>query len=167
MSEPFDFDAFIKGAELPAIPIPLVQKDRSAQITKLRASLKRLPEEDGDEREHGAGDRADLAQQIAALEAEQEASAVQVELRALNPQEFKTSVLAPDTDVFDQIAAQSKGTRNEGDRARWEAVAASVTAAQWGEFVEKANDLALTKVAVPDFSQNSSTTRTPLGLSEN
>lgn len=165
MSEPFDFDKFIAGAELPAIPIPLVMKDRSAQITKLRAALARIPEEPGDEREHGSPERDDITKQIADLEAEQEASVRMVSLRALNPQEFKESVLADKADVFDQIAAMSKGTSNEAPRERWEAVAAKVTAAQWGEFVGKANDLALSKVAVPDFSQNSSGNRTALGLS--
>jgi hypothetical protein len=159
MSEPFDFDAFIRGAEMPHATVPLIRKDRSAQITELRAALDRLPEE-GDERETTVDERAPLLERIAALEAEQAESAMIVELRALNPQEFKDVVLDEAKDVYDQIAAQSRGTRNEGDRERWESVAAKVTAHQWGAFVERANALVLTKVTMPDFSQNGSTTPT-------
>lgn len=167
MSEPFDFDAFISGAEMPTIPVPLIRKDRSAQIAKLRTTLAKIPEEVGDERESSVDERAVLTERIAALEAEQEASAMMVELRALNPQEFKDVVLDDTKDVYDQIAAQSQGTRNEGDRARWESVAAKVTAHQWGVFVEAANALVLTKVAMPDFSQNDSTTQSPPTSSTN
>lgn len=160
MSEPFDFDAFIRGAEMPHATVPLIRKDRSAQITELRAALERLPEEGADERESTVDERAPLLERIAALEAEQAESAMIVELRALNPQEFKDAVVAEGTDVYDQIAAQSQGTRNEGDRERWVAVAATISAFQWGEFLERANALLLSKVALPDFSQNGSTTPT-------
>jgi hypothetical protein len=166
MSEPFDFDAFISGAELPRVTVPLIRKDRSAQIDVLRESLAKIPEQVGDERESGVDERAPLLERIAALEAEQESSAMIVELRALNPQEFKDIVLNDECDVFDQIAAQSQGTRNEGDRERWQSVAAKVTAHQWGAFIERANALVLTKVALPDFSRTDSETPSPPALSE-
>jgi len=167
MSEPFDFDKFIAGAELPHIPVPLIRKDRSAEISALRTSLDKIPEQAGDERESSIDERASLLEQIAALEAEQSGSAMMVELRALNAQEFKDVILADDKDVYDQLAAMSKGTRNEGTRERWETIAKNVTAHQWGAFVEAANALVLTKVAMPDFSQRDSGNRTPLGLSAN
>ena len=166
MSEPFDFDKFIAGTELPRTTVPLIRTDNSVKITALRARLAKIPEQAGDERETTVDERSPLTEQIAALEAEQEASAMLVELRALNPQEWKDVVEDSEKDVYDQIAAQSQGTRNEGDRDRWVAVASKVTAYQWGQFVDRANNLALTRVAMPDFSQNDSETPSQQGSSE-
>ena len=166
MSEPFDFEAFIAGTKLPSVTIPLYRVDHSRKIALLDAEIKRLPEKPGDQREGTKDRRAELVAQRETLLQEQADSATEFELRALSAQEFKDVVQNDEKDLFDQIAAQSKGTRNEAPRETWERVAASVPAMQWSELVTQANELITSKVAVPDFSQSNSDSRKPRTSSE-
>ena len=158
MSDPFDFEAFIAGTKLPTLTVPLYRVDHSRQIADLDAKIKALPEQPGDEREGQVSQRDTLTAERDRLSDEQAASATEFELRALSATEYRVIIDDDGKDVFDQIAAMSQGTRNEAPRETWERVAGTVSAMQWGEFVTRANALVLSKVVVPDFSQQPSTT---------
>ena len=180
MSEPFDFDAFIRGTSLARRTVSAFRVDNRDAIDRLKAEYEALPTDDGDERESSTvgTERADLAEQIATLRAEMEASRVEWVIRTLGPDEFKQVMDDEDLSTFDQIAMQSRapeGCANPslyndlpnltGDQ--WKQIAAAIGAAQWGELVTDANNLVLSKVAVPDFLPATSGNRTPLGLSAN
>ena len=162
----FDFEAFINGTKLPTIPVPLYRVDNSYAIAQTRAALAKLPKEPADERESDTGARADLEARLAELEAEQESSKQEFEIRALGATEYNGIASDKSKDVFDQIALQSQGTANEAPRETWERVAASVPAMQWDAFVDKANDIILSRVVVPDFSRSSSKSPKPPASSE-
>ena len=180
MSEPFDFDAFIRGTSLARRTVSAYRVDNRDAIDHLKAKYDALPSEDGDERESSTVDanRQALADEIASLRSAMEASRVEWVIRTLGPEEF-AKIRDDDTlDVFDQVSMQSRapeGCKNPSlyndlpnlTADQWKQIAAAIGAAQWGELVTDANNLVLSKVAVPDFSPATSTTRTPLGLSAN
>lgn len=180
MSEPFDFDAFIRGTSLPRRTVSAYRFDHSDQIARLKAAHDALPADEGDERESSTGDarRAEIAAQIVALRDEMEASRVEWVIRTLGPEEFGKVRDDESLTVFDQISMQSRapeGCANPNlyndlpnlTADQWKQIAAAIGAAQWGELVTDANNLVLSKVAVPDFLPATSVSRTPLGLSEN
>jgi len=180
MSEPFDFDAFIRGTSLARRTVSAYRVDNRDAIDRLKAAHDALPTDDGDEREASTvgAERADLAERITALRAEMEASRVEWVIRTLGPEEFGKVRDDESLTVFDQISMQSRAPEGCANPSlyndlpnltadQWKQIAAAIGAAQWGELVTDANNLVLSKVAVPDFSPATSTTRTPLGLSAN
>lgn len=178
MSEPFDFDAFIRGTSLPRRTVSAYRIDNRDAIERLKAAFDDAPE-GGDDREFsGSSERDTIAEQITTLRNEMEASRVEWVIRTLGPEEFGKVRDDESLTVFDQISMQSRapdGCANPNlyndlpnlTADQWKQIAAAIGAAQWGELVTDANNLVLSKVAVPDFSPATSTTRTPLGLSEN
>lgn len=178
MSEPFDFDAFIRGTSLPRRTVSAYRVDNRDAIERLKAAFDDAPE-GGDDREFsGSSERDTIAEQIATLRNEMEASRVEWVIRTLGPEEFGKVRDDESLTVFDQISMQSRapeGCANPNlyndlpnlTADQWKQIAAAIGAAQWGELVTDANNLVLSKVAVPDFSPATLTTRTPLGLSEN
>ena len=164
MSEPFDFEAFIKGTQLARRTVAVYRVDHRDEIERLQAEHDRLPDESGDQREGSkGGPRKALAERIVALRAEMDASRTEFVIRTLTPDEFKA--LSDDTmGVYDQMAMQS--VEPSLTAAQWQQVANAVGAAQWGALVKDANDLILSKVAVPDFSRSVSQTLNPPAPSE-
>lgn len=175
MSEPFDFDAFIRGTSLARRTVSAYRVDNRAEVADLVRAYESLPETTGDERESdGPSTRDEIAARIDALREQMESSRVEWTIRTLSPQEFA----ALDDDVFKQIGTQSRAPEGCANPSlyndlpnltddQWRQIATAIGAAQWGSLVRDANDLIISKVAVPDFSPANSTTRTPLGLSEN
>lgn len=152
----FDFEAFIAGAHLAEDTFPLYLVNHGPQIARLTAQID-AAKSPGDEREASTGSAtADLEQQVAALIAQMEASKREVTLRSLTPDEWRT-VAGDDTDVYDQLAAQS--VNPPLDRDQWQRLGAAVGATPFAEFVAKANALALSRAVVPDFSPTASTSQ--------
>lgn len=185
MSEPFDFEAFINGTSLARRTVGAYRVDHRDEIDRLTREHDALPRDDGDQREtSGLSRRQEVAERIAALRAEMEASRVEWVLRTLTPDEFRD---LPDDDadatkakiaaggvppVFEQIALQSRapdGCPNPSlysdlpnlTAEQWRKIAGVIGAGQWSEIVGQANALILSKVAVPDFSPSVSATRKP------
>jgi len=151
----FDFEAFIAGAHLAEDTFPLYLVNHGPQIARLTAEID-AAKSPGDEREASTGNAAaELEQQVAGLIAEMEASKREVTLRSLTPDEWRT-VAGEDTDVYDQLAAQSVSPKLDHDQ--WQRLGAAVGATPFAEFVKKANALALSRAVVPDFSPTASTT---------
>lgn len=178
MSEPFDFDAFIRGTSLARRTVSAYRVDNRDAIERLKAEHDAAPAGDDDREFSGSSDRDGIEQQIADLRAEMEASRVEWTIRTLGPVEFKAVINAADDEPFDQMAMMSRapeGCANPGlyndlpnlTADQWRQIAGAIGTAQWSVIVDDANSLVMSKVAVPDFSRPSSTTRTPLGLSEN
>ena len=178
MSEPFDFDAFIRGTSLARRTVSAYRIDNRDAIDRLKAAHDALPTDDGDEREASTAgtERADLAEQIGTLRAEMEASRVEWTIRTLGPDEFKKVMDDEDLSTFDQISMQSRAPEGCANPSlyndlpnltadQWKQIAGAIGSAQWAVLVNDANNLIMTKVAVPDFSPATSGTRTPLGLS--
>lgn len=173
MSEPFDFDAFINGTQLARRTVSAYRVDHRDAIARLVAEHDAEPQDSGDERESsGASRRHELAEQVSALRAEMEASRVQWTLRTLGAEEFAKVKDDEKIDVYDQIALQSRapeGCKNPSayndlpnlTADQWRQVASVIGARQWGDLVEDANNLILSKVAVPDFSRTVSATLSP------
>lgn len=162
MSEQFDFEAFISGSDLPRFEVPLYGVVHQRRLDELEAQISDASVSDpqlGDVRESSIDTRPDLTAERDRLRDEQEASARWVELRALSADEF--AEVANDTakDILDQIAAQSKGTRNEADRDQWGKVKAAALPGAWTLFVARANEILEQTLVMPDFSLNSSKTR--------
>ena len=179
MPEPFDFEAFINGTSLARRTVSVYRVDHRDAIERLTVAHDALPADTGDERETSTtgAERHRIAERIAALREEMEASRVEWVLRTLGPEEFKALTSDDGLDVFDQIAMQSRppeGCANPSlyrdlpnlTADQWRRVAAVIGAPQWAGLVEDANALVLSKVAVPDFSRSVSTTLTPRGSSE-
>lgn len=174
MSEPFDFDAFIRGTSLARRTVSAYRVDNRAEIAALIDAYESLPESTGDERESdGPSTRDEIAARIATLREQMESSRVEWTIRTLSPQEFA----ALDDDAFKQIGLQSRPPEGCANPSlyndlpnltddQWRQIATAIGASQWGTLVSEANALVISRVAVPDFSPPSSTTRTPLGLSE-
>jgi hypothetical protein len=179
MSEPFDFDAFIRGTSLARRTVSAFRVDNRDEIAQLIEAFESLPENAGDERESdGPSTRDEIAARIAALREDMESSRVQWTLRTLGPEEFKQIVNADTDEPFDQIAMQSRAPERCANPSlytdlpnltadQWRQISRVIGSRQWGDLVDSATALIISKVAVPDFSPNSSTTRTPLGLSAN
>jgi hypothetical protein len=148
-SAPFDFEAFISGAQLARGKVSFYLVDHSAEIEALRAT--KAP---ADERESGGKDPSRLAE----LEAAMQASFREVEIRDLTPDEFKAvREDGSETAVYDQLALQSVNPPLTAKQ--WHATGEVIGFAQFKQVVDAATALVLSKVAVPDFSQNASTTR--------
>lgn len=176
MSEPFDFDAFIAGTSLARRTVSAFRVDNRDEIDHLKRAYESLPETSGDERESdGPSTRDEIAQRIDTLREQMESSRVEWTIRTLGPEEFKQVTEDDDLTTFDQIALQSRapeGCKNPSlyndlpnlTADQWRQIALVIGARQWGDLVDAADALVVSKVAVPDFSPKPSTTRTPLGL---
>ena len=179
MSEPFDFDAFIRGTSLARRTVSAYRVDNRDEIARLIEAYESLPEIGGDERESdGPSTRDEIASRIATLREDMESSRVQWTLRTLSPEEFKEVTEDDDLDNFDQIALQSRAPEKCANPSlyndlpnltsdQWRQISRVIGSRQWGDLVDSATALIVSKVAVPDFSPQASTTRTPLGLSAN
>ena len=164
MSEPFDFDAFISGTQLARGTTAFYKVDHRPAIIALTREHDALPKDEGDDREQSApSPRKALAEKIAGLRAEMEASRVELVIRTLTPDEFKR---LDDTtvDVYDQLSWQAIEPALTKDQ--WKALADKIGTAQWSQIVSDANALILSKVAVPDFSRSVSETLSPPKSSE-
>jgi hypothetical protein len=159
MSEPFDFEAFIAGTQLPRDKVSFFKVDHSKEIDRLTAEHDALPPEGGDERESSRNGRAKIAQRILAQRDAMAASETFIEIRTLGPDEFKAIRDDESVTIYDQFATQTVDPVLTADQVR--RLAAQVGAAQWGRMAGKANDLILSKVAVPDFSPSTSETLSP------
>lgn len=165
MSEPFDFEAFIAGTQLARRTVHVYQVDHRDEIARLQAEHDAAPDQSGDQREGSkTSPRKQLAEKIATLRAQMDASRAEFVLRTLTPDEFKAQSNDDTADVYDQIALQS--VEPKLDRHQWKRIADAVGTAQWGQLVKDANDLVLSKVAVPDFSQSVSATLNPPASSQ-
>lgn len=158
MSEPFDFDAFIKGTQLPRRTVTVYRVDHRDEIARLTREHDAIRDEGADEREGSVSvdRRAEIAEQVATLRAEMEAGRADFVIRTLTPDEFARVRDDDDLDVYDQIEMQS--VEPHLNHEQWEQVANAIGAGQWGALVAEANDLILKRVAVPDFSRTVSAT---------
>jgi hypothetical protein len=173
MNEPFDFDAFIAGTQLARGPVSFYRVDHRVQIQQLTAEHDAAPAEGGDERESDQTPaRHALAERIAALRAEMEASRVTLTLRTLTPDEYREITRDDALDIYDQLEWMSKAPKGSDNpaaysdlpqltRAQWKAVADRIGTAQFAVIVADANALVESKVAVPDFSPSVSKTLRP------
>ena len=180
MPEPFDFDAFIRGTSLARRTVGAYRVDHRDAIARLEAEHDATPADAGDERETSTGSttRHALAERIAALRAEMEASRVEWTLRTLTSEEFRGVMEAKDDEPYEQIALMSRapdGCANPSlyrdlpnlTADQWRQVSRAIGSAQWGALVSDANSLIVSKVAVPDFSRSVSATLSPPTSSEN
>lgn len=164
MSDTFDFEAFIAGTELAQMKTGFYRVDNRVRIVELTKQHDALPAATPDDRESTKGSpRQALAEQIAALRDEMESSRVELTLRALTMDEFK-SVGDADDDVYKQLAMQS--VEPVLSAAQWKTLADRIGFAQFAQISKDANDLVLSKVAVPDFSRSVSQTLSPPTSSE-
>lgn len=173
MSEPFDFDAFIAGTQLARGPVSFYRVDHRVQIQQLTAEHDATPAEGADERESDQpSPRHALAERIAALRAEMEASRVTLTLRTLTPDEYRKVANDGSLDIYDQLEWMSKAPEDcenpaaysdlpQLTRAQWKAMADRIGTAQFAVMVTDANALVESKVAVPDFSPSVSKTLSP------
>lgn len=178
MSEPFDFDAFIRGTSLARRTVSAYRVDNRDEIAQLIEAYESLPETTGDERESdGPSTRDEIAARISTLREDMESSRVEWTIRTLGPEEFKKVIEADTDEPFEQIAMQSRAPENCANPSlyndlpnltadQWRQIAAAIGSRQWGDLVDSATALIISKVAVPDFSPATSGNRTPLGLSE-
>jgi hypothetical protein len=159
MSDTFDFEAFISGAtaDLERYEIPLYRVLHQARIDELDAQIKEATEKgSADERESSTG-TTELVAERDRLVKEQDDSATWLELRSLSSQEF--SDLTPaDKTLFDQLAAQTEGTRNPMTAEQWRKVKASVLHGAFTLFLARANEIVERTLVVPDFSLPDSAT---------
>lgn len=166
MSEPFDFESFIAGTQLARGPVGFYKVDHRPEIARLTREHDALPVDGGDDREVSApSPRKDLAAKIAALREEMEASRVEFVIRTLTPDEFRKIQDDDTLDVYDQLEMQSVEPALTKDQ--WKRLADRIGTAQWAQLVKDANDLILSKVAVPDFSRSVSATLSPPASSAN
>lgn len=159
-NQPFDFEAFIAGTDLPRFEVPLYRVVHQQRINELNERIAETSVPDpkhGDLRESTIAP-PDLTAERDSLVKAQDESAQWVELRTLSAAEFADVAYDKDKDALDQIAAQSKGTRNEGDRDKWAQVKASVLPGAWSLFLARANEIIEQTAVMPDFSLNSSAT---------
>lgn len=154
MSEPFDFEAFISGAQLARRTVSAFKVDHRDAIRDLQQQHDALTADDG--RESSRSPRRELAERIKALRDEMETSRIEFTIRTLKPDELKRVREDDSLDVEDQLAMQSVEPALSAEQ--WRRVGEVVGAAQWAVLVSEANDLILSKVAVPDFSPNVSKT---------
>lgn len=178
MSEPFDFDAFIRGTSLARRTVGAYRVDHRDAIARLIAEHDATPAETGDERETSTPSRRhEIAEQVAALRAEMEASRVEWTLRTLTSEEFRGIMEAKDDEPFEQIALMSRAPDGCANPAlykdlphltadQWRQISRALGSAQWGALVNDANNLVTSKVAVPDFSRSVSETLSPPTSSE-
>lgn len=161
----FDFDAFIRGTQLPRRTVSAYRVDHRDDIARLTAEHDALPSDAGDEREASpASPRSEIAARISALRDEMESSRVDFVIRTLTPDEFKIVTEVDEMTVYDQMEMQSVSPKLTGEQ--WKKIGEVIGAGQWGAIVQAANDLVLKRVAVPDFSRSVSATLTPRVSSE-
>ena len=157
MSEPFDFEAFIAGSKLAEDTFELYLVNHGPAIARLREQIEQATVGGGDDREATVpADVSDLERQVARLTAEMQKSRRELTLRSVTPDELE-HIASDETDVYDQLAIQA--VKPALDREQWKRLGATVGAAQFSEFVLKANALATLKVVVPDFSPTTSTSQ--------
>ena len=154
--QPFDFEAFIAGARLAEDTFTLYLVDNGRQIERLKAEIDATKTVADDREATVAADTTDLEQQVASLVAQMRESKREFTLRAVTPDEL-AKIGEPGTDIYDQLAVQS--VKPALNRDQWQRVGEVVGAQQFSAFVSQANALATSKVAVPDFSPNDSTSQ--------
>jgi len=160
MSEPFDFESFINGTQLARGTVGFYKVDHRPEILRLTREHDALPVEGGDEREgSGPSKRGAVAAKIASLREEMEGSWVEFTIRTLTPDEFRRMSDDDNLDVYDQLEMQSIEPALSKDQ--WRRLADRIGTAQWSKIVSDANNLVLSKVAVPDFSRSVSETLSP------
>lgn len=150
-TEPFDFEEFISGSQLPRRTVDVYMADMSDEIQRLQDAHDAI-DEDGDERLASKGAHAEIAEQVKALIEQMEASKRSFVLRTLTPAEFKQLQDDDDLNIEDQLALQSVSPKLTAEQ--WTRVGEVIGAGQWASLVRDANDLVLKRVAVPDFSQS-------------
>lgn len=165
----FNFEDFISGAQLARRTVSAYKVDHSHELEALRREYDVLRKErdalveDADEREGVASGPVsrlrEVAERIEAMRDEMESSRIDFVIRTLTPDEFKRFTDDDETTVYDQFALQSVEPKLTAEQAR--IVAERIGAAQWGEMMQQANALILSKVAVPDFSRNDSEMKSP------
>jgi hypothetical protein len=159
-SEPFDFEAFISGTQLARGQVGFYKVDHRPEIARLTREHDALAPEPGDDREVAQeSPRKVLAARIAALREEMEASRVEFTIRTLTPDEFRRVSDDESLDIYDQLAMQA--VEPELNRDQWKRLADHIGMAQFAQITKDANDLILSKVAVPDFSRSVSETLSP------
>lgn len=164
MSEPFDFEAFIAGTQLAQSKTGFFRVDNRVKIAELAKQYDEASA-DADTREgSGKTARKKIADQIEALRDEMEKSRVDITLRSLTPEEFRATGDDPNA-VYGQLATQS--VEPKLDAGQWKRLADAIGFAQFAQITADANDLVLSKVAVPDFSPSDSETTTRRASSEN
>lgn len=151
MSEAFNFEDFISGAQLPRRTVSVYMADLSDEIRRLQVEHDQALD-DADERVSSKGASAEIAERIKALVEQMEASKRTFVLRTLTPAEFAKLQDDDDLGVTDQLALQSVEPALTAEQ--WERVGEVIGAGQWATLVRDANDLVLSRVAVPDFSQS-------------
>lgn len=166
MSEPFDFEAFISGTQLARGTVGFYKTDHRPEIARLTREHDATPAAGGDEREVSApSKRADLAARIVALRKEMEDSRVEFTIRTLTPDEFRKMQDSGDEEPYEQLAIQSVEPVLTSEQ--WRRLADKIGMSQFAQIVKDANDLVLSRVAVPDFSRSVSETLSPPASSEN
>lgn len=158
----FNFEDFIAGVTvtLPREDVPLYGVVHQARIDEIDEEIAQANDPErvsADERESSAGTSA-LTKERAALVKAQDASARMVEIRCLTAQEWVDVVQSDKTDVMDQIAAQTQGTRNEMSREDVERLRSVLTPSAWALFVSRANQIVQQQLVMPDFSPSASQT---------
>lgn len=166
MSEPFDFEAFIAGTQLAQSKTGFFRVDNRVKIAELAKQYDEASV-DADTREgSGKTARKKIADQIEALRDEMEKSRVDITLRSLTPEEFQAVAIGDEPSaVYGQLATQS--VEPKLDAGQWKRLADAIGYAQFAQITADANDLVLSKVAVPDFSPSDSETTTRRASSEN
>lgn len=155
----FDFEAFIKGTQLPRRTVHVFRVDHRDEIDRLTREHDALPPEGADDRLASRSQRRDLAERIAAMRGEMDGSRVEFTIRTLTPDEFKRLQDDDDLDVYAQLEWQSVEPKLTAQQ--WRQIADAVGVAQFQGLVQDANDLVLSRVAVPDFSPSVSETLSP------
>ena len=164
MSDTFDFDAFIDGTEMAQAKTGFFRKDHRVKIVELTKAHDALPVTAGDTREGSkSSPRKKIADEIASLREEMEASRVDITIRALTPDEYK-AISEEEDGVYDQLATQSVEPKLTAEQ--WRKLAAAIGYAQFSVITNDAATLILSKVAVPDFSRTVSETLSPPTSSE-
>lgn len=163
MSEPFDFDAFIKGTQLARRTVSVYRVDHRDEIERLQEAhdaLLPLDEDgEGDEREVPAGDskkRREIAAQVAKLRDEMESGKTDFVIRTLTPAEFRKVTDNDEVTPMGQFAMQTVDPELTEEQVG--ILAEHIGSAQWSELMSAANELVLSRVAVPDFSRSVSET---------
>lgn len=157
----FDFDAFIDGLDdvLPRFEVPLYRVNHEARIADLDEKIKAASDKEnagGDDRIASRGP-SDLVTERDRLRQEQEDSATRFELRGLSADEY-AQLQKPELDQLDQLAMQSKGTRNEAPRETWEKLREKSLPGPWFTFTARANEIIERTLVMPDFSLSDSPT---------
>jgi hypothetical protein len=168
MSEPFDFEAFISGAQLARTTVSAFKVDHTTEINRLKDRYDEIRDRFDATQSGDAGDAREgvtdptvsevreIEDRIDTLRREMEGSRVEFTIRTLTPDEFRALGDGEDA-VYEQFARQSVEPELTPEQAK--RVADVVGAAQWGGMMMQANELVMSKAAVPDFSPINSASR--------